>query len=233
MYEGQKILGFIPARSDSKGLACKNTKLLLGKPLIAWTIQQARGSKYIDRVIVSTESKDIAEISEKYGADVPFLRPEELATDETKIIDVVLHAINWLEQYDCVYDLVVLLQPTSPLRISDDIDGAIRLLFLKKAMGIISVCEAEPHPYWANILPDDRNMSNFLKPEVVNKNRQELPKLYRLNGAVYLGYCDYIKMQKSFFGNDTFAYIMPKERSIDIDSIFDFEIAEYFLSKRR
>lgn len=233
MYKDRRILGVIPARGGSKGLPKKNLKPLMGKPLIVWTIEQAKGSKYLDQVIVSTEDEVIADISIKNGANVPFPRPKELATDDAKIIDVIIHAMDSLEMNRDCYDLFMLLQPTSPLRISEDIDCAIELLFARKAQTIVSVCETEHHPYGANILPADGNMQDFLKSEVINKNRQELPTFYRINGAVYLAYCDYIRTRKALIGDGTYAYIMPRERSVDIDSEIDFEFAEYLLEVRK
>jgi len=226
MYKEKTILGLIPARGGSKGLPRKNIRPLLGKPLIAWTIEQALASKYLDMVIVSTDDEKIAEISRKYGAELPFMRPKKLATDEARGIDVVLHAMDQIEENDKPYDLLILLQPTSPLRTSEDIDKAIELLFLKKAQTIVSVCEVDHHPYWSNILPKNGCMKDFIKAEIMNKNRQELPVFYRLNGAIYLAYWDYLKEQKSFLGKETFAYIMLQERSIDINKEIDFKLAE-------
>jgi len=231
MYKGKSILGLIPARGGSKGLPGKNIKPLLGKPLIVWTIEQALASKYLDRVIVSTDSEEIAEISKKYGAEVPFMRPKELATDEAKSIDVVLYTVKWMEENDKSYDLLMLLQPTSPLRTAEDIDRAIELLFEKRANAIVSVCEVDHHPYWSNVLPEDGCMKNFIRPEAINKSRQELPIFYRLNGAIYLAYWNYLKQEKTFFGDKTFAYIMPKEWSIDIDEEIDFILAELMCYK--
>jgi len=231
MYKGENILGLISARGGSKGLPRKNIKSLLGKPLIAWTIEQAFASKYLDRVVVSTDDKEIAEISKKFRAEAPFIRPKELASDKAQGIEVVLHAIDWLKKNDKrkQYDLIMLLQPTSPLRAKEDIDKAIKLLFLKKAKAIVSVCEVDHHPLWANTLPEDGCMKDFIRQVVLNRNRQELPKFYRLNGAIYIAYCDYLQKQKSFFGKKTFAYIMSRERSIDIDSEVDFKLAEILM----
>ncbi len=160
------------------------------------------------------------------------MRPKELAEDNAKGIDVVLHAIDWLKKNNKQkqYDLLMLLQPTLPLRATEDIDKAIELLFLKEAKAIVSVCEVDHHPLWANTLPEDARMKDFIRKEIINKNRQELPVFYRLNGAIYLAYCNYIKEHKSFFGKDTFAYIMPKEKSIDIDDEFDFLFTELLLN---
>ena len=230
MYNNNKIIGIIPARGGSKGIRKKNIVDLAGKPLIAYTIEQAKGSKYIDKIIVTTDDEKIAEISRSLGAEVPFSRPKALATDEAKGIDVVLHAITWFDSNEESFDIVMMLQPTSPLRLSEDIDKAIEVLFLKNAMAIVSVCKSEHHPLWSNTLPEDSNMKNFINPEYMNKNRQELPVFYRLNGAIYLSFCNYIKDRKSFYGENTFAYIMPDERSIDIDNMLDFKLAELLLN---
>ncbi len=233
MYKNKKILALIPARANSKRLPHKNIMPLRGKPLIAWTLEQAKKSKYIDKIIVSTDSKKIAKISKRYGATVPFLRPKELATVDAKGIDVVLHAIDWLNNRGEVFELLVLLQPTSPLRIAEDIDKTVKLLFLKSAQAIISVCEVAYSPLWAKVLPEDGNMKDFLRLEVINKNRQKLPKFYRINGAVYLAYWNYIKVKKSFLGDKTYAYIMPKHRSVDIDEEIDFKFAELLLREEK
>jgi CMP-N,N'-diacetyllegionaminic acid synthase len=226
LFNNKRILALIPARGGSKGLPRKNILPFLGKPLIAWTIEQALASTYLDRVIVSTDDDEIADISKSYGAEVPFIRPKELATDDAKAIDVFLHALNWLSMNNDHFDLVMILQPTSPLRISDDIDASIKLFFSKEAQAVVSVCEADYHPYWSNILPKDGCMKDFIRPEILHKNRQELPTFYRLNGAIYLAYCDYLKNKKSFHGEKTYAYLMPVGRSIDIDTDVDFKLAE-------
>jgi len=226
MYKNKKIIALIPARGASKGLARKNIKPLLGRPLIAWTIEQAKSARYIDRVIVSTDDEEIAEISKKHNAEVPFMRPNELARDNAKAVDVVLHALDCINNIDTPYDILALLQPTSPLRLSEDIDKAVELLFFKRAQAIVSVCEVEHHPYWTNKLRDDGSMKHFLNPKIKDKNRQELPEFYRLNGAIFLAYCKYIKEERSFLSDKTFAYVMPQARSVDIDSDIDFKIAE-------
>jgi len=232
MYKEKTILGLIPARGGSKGLPRKNIRPLLGKPLIAWTIEQAKVSKYVDKVVVSTDDEEIAEVAKQYGAKVPFMRPKELARDDTPGIDVVFHAMNWFtKNKNKQYDLIILLQPTSPLRTAEDIDKAIELLFLKKAKAIVSVCEVDHHPLWTNTLPENGCMKDFIRKEIMNKNRQELPTFYGLNGAIYLAYWDYIKEQKGFFGKETFAYIMPKERSVDIDSELDLKLAEILMKE--
>ncbi len=226
-----EVIALIPARGGSKGVPRKNIRILINKPLIAWTIDAARGSRYVDRLIVSTEDPEIADIAEQYGAEVPFRRPQELATDEASGIEVVLHAIQWLRQAeDRDTDFIlVLLQPTTPLRTERDIDAALQMFDDEKVQAVISVCEAEHHPWWTNTLPSDRNMQSFLRPEAVNKNRQDLPTYYRLNGAIFAGYASYIESNKGFYGPHTYAYIMEQYRSIDIDTEFDWFIAEKLL----
>lgn len=234
MYKNKKILALIPARGGSKRLPKKNIKFFLGKPLIAWTIKQANNSKYVDRVIVSTDDDEIAEISKRYGSEVPFLRPENLATDDAKGIAPVLHAIDWCRNNDTIYDILILLQPTSPLRLDVDIDSAIEMLFLKNARAVVSVCRVECSPDWINILPHNGCMANFMKlrQEQENEDGQERLHFYRLNGAIYVAFCDYLLEKKSFLGDRTFSYIMPKERSVDIDDEMDFMFAEFLMMNK-
>lgn len=231
MFKKKKILALIPARGGSKGLPGKNIKEIAGKPLIVWTIQTALQSNWLDKIIVSTDNETIASVSREAGAEVPFMRPKHLANDKAKVIDVVLHAIDWFESQGENYDLLLLLQPTSPLRTVQDIENAIQLLFEKQAKAIISVCENEHPPYWSNTLPADHSMKNFINFDAI-KNRQELPTFYRLNGAIYLSEIDYLKQNKGFWGSQTYAYVMPKERSVDIDSLLDFKLAELLLNEK-
>jgi N-acylneuraminate cytidylyltransferase/CMP-N,N'-diacetyllegionaminic acid synthase len=232
MYKDKRIVALIPARGGSKGLPRKNVLPLNGKPLIAWTIEQAKASVHIDRVIVSTDDEEIASVARAHGADVPFLRPKELASDTAKAMDVILHALSWLEENRDRYDVFVLLQPTSPLRTTEDIDNALTLLFSKDARAIVSVCETEHHPYWSNVLPADGSLDGFLRPDIMNKNRQELPTFYRLNGAINAAYCDHLRTGKTFFGKGAYAFVMPGERSVDIDTRIDFQLAELLIGKK-
>ncbi len=231
MYNQKKILAIIPARGGSNKLPRKNILPLLGKPLITWTIEEAKKVSYIDKLIVSTDDPEIAELSRKNNAEVPFLRPEHLAMDDSRGIDVVIHSIKWFKSQDNKYDIILLLQPTSPLRSAEDIIQSIHLLKKNKVKAVISVCEVEHSPCWMNTLPVDLNMNSFMKPEIQNKNRQELPTYYRINGAIYIAYSYYILKNSSFLGSEAYAYIMPKERSIDIDSQQDIDLAEYLLRK--
>lgn len=229
MYKNKKILAIIPARSGSRGLPGKNTRMLCGKPLIAWTIIESLSSKYLDKVAVSTDDGHIAMLSKRYKAQAPFIRPKKLATSSAKVIDVLIHAIGYFENIGERYDLIMLLQPTSPLRRACDINGSIELFFKKKAQAIISVCQNEHHPWWSNTLETGFSMAGFNKKAIANKNRQFLPVFYRINGAIYLADTGYLKTKKSFLGKDTFAFIMPQERSVDIDNKLDFDFAQFLM----
>lgn len=232
MYDGRRILAVVPARGGSKGLPGKNIKELAGKPLIAWSIEAGRQSRYVDALTISTDSSEIARIARLWGGDVPFLRPAELATDEAKGIDAILHAVRWHREQGEVFDLILVLQPTSPLRTVGDIDGAVELFFEKNACTVVSVCPADHHPWWANTLPEDGNMKAFLRPELQNTNRQMLPVFYRLNGAIYLADIPFLEKNRSFIMDGTFAFTMASESSVDIDTTLDFRLAECLLAER-
>jgi len=234
MIDGKTILGIIPARGGSKRLPNKNILDLNGKPLVAWTVEAGLKSKYIDRLMVSTDSIEIAEISKKYGAEIPFIRSVELASDTTTTTDVVIHTINYYKTIlNKSFDFIILLQPTSPLRNSLDIDSAIEFLINKAADSIISVSVCEYSPLWSNTLSDNLSMKNFINEDLLNKRSQDLPQYYRLNGAIFI--CNTVKFieEKTFFLKDNlFAYILGINKSIDIDTKDDFDFAKYLLSKK-
>ena len=225
MYTNKTFLAIIPARGGSKRLPRKNVLDLCGKPLIAYTIEAALKSKYIDKVIVSSDDEEILNISSNFGADI-IKRPIDLANDTATTFDTIKHTIDNFEKYD----YIVLLQPTSPLRNEKHIDEAIELLEKKKADAIVSVCEMDHSPLWSNTLPKDGNMSNFLKDEILNKRSQDLEKYYRLNGAIYICKTSKLLEEKSFIlKKKIFAYIMDRKNSIDIDEKVDFDMAEVIL----
>ncbi|MFB2773785.1 acylneuraminate cytidylyltransferase family protein [Shewanella xiamenensis] len=227
-----KILALIPARGGSKRLKGKNILPFLGKPLIAQSVEVAKACPLVTSVVVSTDTEDIAEVARKYGASVPFLRPAELSTDKASSLDVVLHAINFLEKQGENYDLLLLLQPTSPLRTVEDIALAIKQYKNKNADGVISVTECEHSPLWSNVLPENMQLDNFISDEIINRRSQDLPTYYRLNGAIYLYSVEELKRRESFFYSpNVYAYVMPNERSIDIDNKLDFDFAEFIASK--
>lgn len=226
-----KILYFIPARGGSKGLPGKNIKPLHNKPMIAYSIEAALECGHLGKVMVNTDDPAIAEVAKTFGAEVPFLRPAELAADTSATLDVLLHTLDHYEKQGEQFDLVMVLQPTSPLRTALDIDAAIELMETKKAEAIVSVCENEHHPLWSNSLPADGSMRDFMRKEVKGKNRQELPPSYRLNGAIYLSTPAAIRKHKGFLHNGTYAYVMPQDRSVDIDHLIDFHLASLLLNK--
>lgn len=227
MLNEKTFLAIIPARGGSKRLPRKNILDLNGKPLIAWSIEAGITSKYIDKVIVTSDDDEILDIAKQYGSDT-LKRPAKLASDTATSFDALKHTIDTLERYDNV----ILLQPTSPLRTFLHIDQAIELLESKKADAVISVCEMEHSPIWSNTLPDDGSMNGFLKDEAKNIRSQDLETYYRINGAIYICKTERLLEEKSFFIKDNIlAYLMDRKNSIDIDEEIDFKIAEVFMVK--
>src|SRR5688572_14162124 len=183
MLNDKPVIALVPARGGSKRLPGKNVKLLAGKPLIAWTIEAARHSLLVDKVVLSTDDEEIAQIGRVFGAEVPFIRPIELSSDTATTASVVLHAIDRLAlPATCV---LLILQPTSPLRTSSDIDQALFLLEERGAEGVVSVCECEHNPLWSGTLSADWNMEGFLRDDLLSLPRSKIPRYYRLNGAIY------------------------------------------------
>jgi len=222
MHKEKTYLAIIPARGGSKRLPRKNILDLNGEPLIAHTIKAGLKSKYIDKVVVSSDDSKILDISKRYGA-LTLKRPDELASDTATTFDTIKHAIDSTDRYD----YIVLLQPTSPLRNEKHIDEAIELLDSKNADAIISVCEMEHTPLWSNTLDSDLSMSGFLRDDILNKRSQDFEKYYRLNGAIYISQVDRLLEEKSFFLKENiFAYVMDRECSVDIDEEIDFKIAK-------
>jgi CMP-N,N'-diacetyllegionaminic acid synthase len=219
------ILAIIPARSGSKGLKDKNIKKLNGKPMIAYTIEAANQSGIFKDVIVSTDSKKYAEIAEEYGAEAPFFRPQSLSDDDSTTNDVIIHCLEEMKRRNKSYECFMLLQPTSPLRTSKNIKKAYDLLLQKEANAVVSVCETDHSPLWANTLDESLSLDNFINKDE-NKRRQELPTYYRLNGAIYLAKVDYLLKYNDFYHENSFAYVMNKKESIDVDDIIDFKLAE-------
>ncbi|WP_424355974.1 cytidylyltransferase domain-containing protein [Methanobacterium sp. MBAC-LM] len=223
------ILAIIPARGGSKGVPRKNIKKIAGKPLIAHTIESAVKSKYINKVIVSTEDQEIANISKEYGAEV-IERPEKLALDDSSTIDAVFHSINHLKMENYTPDVVVLLQPTSPLRTVQDIDGSIEFFCKKDCESVISICEFEHPPYWSLKIEN-----SYLKPAFGDKyfkmRRQDLPTSYLPNGAIFISNPQNLASYESFYCKKTLPYLMSLENSVDIDTELDFKIAETILKE--
>jgi N-acylneuraminate cytidylyltransferase/CMP-N,N'-diacetyllegionaminic acid synthase len=219
------MIAIIPARGGSKGLPGKNIKEFCGKPMIAYTIEAAKRSKFISDIIISTDDQNVADIAISYGAICPFLRPEALASDEALAIDNYIYTINRLNK-ECGYEIneFVILQPTSPLRRSEDIDGAIFLFNEKNADSVVSYT-MESHPIsWHKFLDDDLQFENIFDETL--QNRQNNKVSYFPNGAIFVFDYNLIK-NKKYYSNKSYGYVMPKNRSVDVDCADDFEYAEY------
>ena len=228
MKQSKSFLCLMLARGGSKGLPGKNLKLLGEKPLIYYTIKAVQDSGLFDRFILSTDSQEISDVAKSYGVEVPFLRPKELAKDDSSPLDAIEHALKWVQTNDKRYDYVQSVQPTAPFRTAEDIRRGIKVLFEKNADMVISVCQTSHPPYWSNVLPEDHSLKGFVNPEHLT-NRQELPVTYRLNGAIYVAKWDVFYEKRNWFEQNTYAYIMPVERSVDIDSEIDFKLADLLL----
>jgi CMP-N,N'-diacetyllegionaminic acid synthase len=221
------VLGVIPARGGSKGIPRKNIRPFSGKALIIWSIDAALQSGALDAVVVSTDDEEIAAVAREAGAAVPFMRPAELATDESPTIDTVLHALDRMP----AFDEVMLLQPTSPLRSSGDIAACISLARARRAPSVVAVSQADPHPYWMYELgPDGRLKAVVDRPAVTR--RQDLPDVYAVNGALYYARADWLRASGAFITGDSVAYVMPAERSVDVDTDADWRFAEWTLEGR-
>lgn len=234
MAHDNKILAVIPARGGSKGVHRKNIKQLLGKPLIAWTIEAAKKSIYLDKTIVTTEDDEIAQICTKYGIEV-LKRSQDLATDTARTVDVVINSLNQLADKGYKANTILLLQCTSPTRLTRHIDEAI-LSFInnEKADSLISVSEVTHTPWWNKKINNDGFLEDFLSYDKINlTKRQDFPPIYIINGSIYIIKTNVLLEKKSFETNSTIAYVMERKYSIDIDDNMDFAIAETIMAKEK
>ncbi len=230
MIGGRRVAAVICARGGSKGLPGKNLRPLAGRPLIAWSVAAALDSELLDRVLVSTDDAAIAAAAGAAGAEVPFLRPAELATDGANIVDAVLHALD-SSGTDC--DFVVLLQATSPLRLACDIDDCIRLCVERGAPAAATLCEAAKSPHWMFHLDAAARVRLVIPRDEVGFLRQALPPAYAANGAVYVARVDWLRRERTFWRQgQTVGLLMPAERSVDIDTLLDFRLAELLMADR-
>ncbi len=230
MYKEKKILCIIPARGGSKRLPGKNIKLLNGVPLIGYAIRAALASKYIDRVIVSTDDEAIAAVAKELGAEVPFMRPLELATDEATTLSVLQHALAELEKAGEKFDDIVLVQPTVPGILTEDIDSALEKFFETDTNSCISVCEITDPPEWMYRMREGGMLEKYISAP--DSRTQDLEKLYRVNGAVYVTKREILMDKNKIVDQENCAsVIMSRERSIDIDTEMDFIVAEVILTK--
>lgn len=226
MYREKKILCVIPARKGSKRIKWKNIVPLAGSPMLEYTVKCALNSKYIDRVIVSTDSYYIKKLAKKMGADTPFIRPKNLATDDAKTIDVLLHAVKYCEEFEKEkYDYLVLLQNTSPLRKSWQVDEAIEKIVSSTLDSLVSISEVREHPVLMKILSNNKKLIPLLN----NLKKNKFRSIYRINGAIFINKIDKNFNSDTILTNNQLPYIMKRETSIDIDTIEDIKVAEYYL----
>ncbi len=226
MIDGKKVLAVITARGGSKGLPGKNITDVGGKPMIAWALEAAHGSKFIDRTVLSSDDDAIIAVAKNLGCDVPFVRPAELAADTSPTVDALIHALNQIPE---TYDYLVLLQPTSPLRVVEDIDGAIEKCHASGAPACVTGCEPTKSPYWMFHLGDGETMTPVIESEGLKTRRQDLPKVFAPNGAVFLAQIPWYREHLTFYGPGTVAYMMPPERSVDVDSALDLALVQTLL----
>jgi CMP-N-acetylneuraminic acid synthetase len=230
------VLAIVPARSGSRGLPDKNIKPLCGKPLLGWSVAQAVASDAVDRVIVSTDSEEYADIAAEFGADVPFIRPAELARDETPIGDVISHHLDWLADHGETYEYVTLIEPTSPLRCDDDIDNAVTKLSdnSDRADSLVSVQELEEeyHPYMVKTV-DGGLLSPFVDHDEDIYQRQQLPTFYQPEGTVYVSKTATFNSDDAFYQDHTLAYVIDRWQSPEIDDIFDFVTVEAIMNHQQ
>ncbi len=228
MYKNKTFLAIIPARGGSKGLPGKNIKELCGKPLIAWSIEAGLSSKYLDEVMVTTDSGEIADVAQKYGAKVPFLRPTELATDTATTFDAVKHVIYFYkENLGQEFDYVVLLEPTSPLREQSDIDGAIERLLASEADSIVGICKTvSQNPAFLVVKQDGDYISGYQNKDMRALRRQDIDDVYFFEGSIYISKVDVLLDKKTFYHAGTIGYEVPKYKSLEIDDMDDFVMVE-------
>lgn len=229
MIDNKKVLAIIPARGGSKGIKDKNIYPLCGKPLIAYSIDAAKQSKYIDEILVSTDSEKIANVAKEYGASVPFLRPAELASDTSKSIDAIIHAIDTLKTKGSIFDILILLQPTSPLRSVVDIDGALEEFSKKSYKSLVSISEVNDNPILIRTINENGNLQKLLNTDSTIR-RQDMKKYYRVNGSIYINLIKEVDINTSFNDN-IIPFVVPQERAIDIDEMKDLAAAEYYITK--
>jgi CMP-N,N'-diacetyllegionaminic acid synthase len=227
-----RVLGIVPARSGSKGVPGKNIRLLCGKPLLQYTAEAAQAARLLSRVILSTDSEEIANVGESCGLDVPFLRPAELAEDETPMLPVVQHAVRWMENQGERFDAICLLQPTNPMRRAEHIDDCIRLLEKTEADAVVTILPvpAEHNPHWV-YFPNESGLLNLSTGEAAPiPRRQELPVAYHREGSVYVTRRDVLMDGNTFYGERLAGYLINSESSVNIDLPQDWTRAEGLLA---
>ena len=231
MINNKSVLAFIPARSGSKSIPNKNLNKIAGQEMLGYTIQAAQDSQVCDRIIVSTDDDEISAVARKYGAEVPFHRPNNLASDSAHMIDVIKHGMNWIEKNDQKYDIFLYLQPTNPLRKGHHIQEAFQIFFDNGANSVASVNKTRHIPGRTSPLPEDGRMNNFVDKATMQQNRQELEQYYELNGAIELIRWDVMKAEWNWYGEKSYAYIIPDPYGLDIDTPLDMHFAEFLIKE--
>lgn len=236
MIAGKRVLAVVPARRGSKGLPLKNIRPLHGKPLLAWPIIAARASRYVDRVVISTDDAEFAEIAKQAGADAPFLRPAELASDTAPSFAFIEHAIDTLAAANDVYDYFVLLEPTSPLTEADDIDAALDQLDARRedADAIVGVTPiVNTHPAFAVRLDDSGLIRPYSAPTFAEMpRRQDIAPLYCPDGTLYISKVDALRRERGFYHARTLPYVTPRYKSFEVDDLVDFICIEALFARR-
>lgn len=231
MYKDNLVLAIVPARGGSKGIKGKNLRFLNGKPLVEHTILRAIESEYIDNIVLSSDDEEILSLGKNFPITI-MKRPLELAEDQTPMKEVVLDVLRRFDEEEKKFSSFVLLQPTSPLRTSDDIDRTIESLYSSAVHSCVSICLFEPHPFLAVSIDENNRLSTYIRGSEKYDRRQDYPDLYRINGAVYAVYSDkFIEEPVFVLGGKTNYYEMPIERSVDIDEETDISYAEFLLNK--
>jgi len=225
------VISIITARGGSKGILRKNIRPLAGKPLIVHSIEASLAATEVSRTLFSTDDAEFAEIARQHGAEIPFMRPPELAADHASHMSVMLHLLDWLEARGELPDALLLLQPTCPLRTAQDLDGAIELMATSGCPAVVGMCEAVTHPFLTYALDDQGLLVPIIEHGVNYPRRQDLPPAYQLNGALYLNRSESLRGTQAFQPPGTRPWIMPEERSVDIDSLDDFALAELILAR--
>lgn len=235
MLKGVSTLVLIPARGGSKGLPRKNLREFAGKPLIAWSIETALASESCDRVVVSTDDPEIAEVARAFGADVPFLRPAEFAADESPTIDTIAHAVGWLRDNEGEsYDVLALVEPTSPLREPSDIDGCVSLLLdHPDAESVVTVAPAESaHPVFTVTLDERYRLAPYVNDDFRVLRRQELEPAYYFDGTMYAALIGPLLSKRTFYHDATLGFVVPRWKAFEIDDEYDFVAAEAVMRYR-
>ncbi|MBN2458161.1 acylneuraminate cytidylyltransferase family protein [Candidatus Woesearchaeota archaeon] len=235
MYKNIRVLAVVPARGGSKGIPKKNIIELNGKPLIAWTIEAGKQTTYIDRMIVSTDSKEIAEVAKRFKADVPFIRPDYLSSDTASSVDVLLHAIDYLEEKGEIYDYIMLLEPTSPLRTTEDIEKSIEMLESNTdAESIVGVAKAESsHPLFSVTITDSGFIRPFSGEELKHIRRQDIKDVYFLEGTIYTSKIDALRKRKTFYHERTLPYIVERYKQFEVDEETDLVCIEALMRYKK